>query len=1409
MKRAVIVAAAVCLIIGSQLRAQSTYEAVHTFSGNRGRPVAGLTGGADGRLYGTTESGGQYGKGSVFSVDPGGLDPQVLYEFSGADGAAPLGRLLHASDGNFYGTTSTGGSGGWGTVFRITPDGVLTTLVAFDDVFGAAPQAGLLEVGGILYGTTLNGGTGLSGTVFAVALDGSGFNAIPFEGPNGAAPRSALIYRAADDSIYGTAEVGGANNEGTVFQLAPDRTTLTAVASFDPALNGRRPRAGLVEASDGNLYGTTPADEFGSFGTVFRLTAANDLSTVVTFTEDNGANPAGGLSAFNGAVYGTTQQGGVGFGTVFRLALADDSLETLWSFGLSDGAFPRGELIQTTDGSLFGTTSTGGSGGLGTVFQLTPDNALTTTLSFAGSGGSLPSGRLLQATDGNVYGMTIGGGSSGLGSIFRLTPDGFMTTLVSFDGGNGDTPSGGLVQASDGHLYGTTEVGGFGDGTVFRFDLVTGELTTLAEFDSFGATGAVPRGGLIEANGSLWGTTEFGPDFTSGSVFGMTLDGTLTTVAVFDGDDGGFPTSGVVQGLDGHLYGVTEEGGEFFGGTLFRISMPDNSFTTIKAFDGFAEGFLPTARPLVASDGSLYGTTTFGGDADQGVVYRVASDGSFSVVASFDGVNGSMPTQEGLVAGHDGNLYGTANGGGDGFGTVYRLDEGGIVPIHLFDGVTGARPNSTLITSFDGALYGTTEGPLGGTVYRITFEDEAQASLVVAPASATFGGVTTLSATLSSSSGPIANQEIAFSLNGVAVGAAVTDASGVAMLDGVSVAGLDAGSYPGAVHASAASVGAEAIGDLTIAQAVPTVSVVGGIFTYDAEPHAATATVTGVAGEDLGAAVITYNGSPGAPIEPDTYAVLATYAGSLNYEASSGTAVLTILPPAPGVAGLIAAYGFNEGGGDVAADSSGRGHHGVIAGAKYVDGRFGRALRFDGQYDWVTVADAADLDLRNALTIEAWVNPSALSGWRTVVIKERNNSSQAYALYASEDMPGPSGYVNIGGTYKGVSGPSQLPLNAWTHVAVTYNGSMLRLYINGVEVNRRPVSGRMVVGNAPLRIGGNSIWGEYFDGMIDEVRIYGSAISPADIQRDMNMPIARETEPPSVSIVSPLDGGVLSGRPVISVAASDNVAVASVEIQVDGMAMPQSLAEAPYTTRLDAANGTHTIRAIARDTAGNMAMSDPITVRIANRRVADYRFNEGSGRAVVDGSGLGNHGTMSLAGVTRAVDAQRGQILQFSGFGGMVSVPDADSLDLTTAITLEAWVKPSAISGWRTVVLKEGNDSEQYSIYANEDVSAPAGYVLVDSDYRAVHGNRRLTLGVWTHLAMTYDGTTMRMFVNGEEKDSRPLTGAAMISDGQLSIGGNTIWGEWFRGQMDDVRIYDAAVGEAQIKADMNGVEPE
>jgi hypothetical protein len=776
-----------------------------------------------------------------------------------------------------------------------------------------------------------------------------------------------------------------------------------------------------------------------------------------------------------------------------------------------------------------------------------------------------------------------------------------------------------------------------------------------------------------------------------------------------------------------------------------------------------------------------------------------------TTLVSFDGLNGWWPFQQGVIETSNGVFAGTTSFGGEqGLGTAYQWSENGIVVLHQFDGVSGELPNATLMKASDGALYGTAFGPQGGVIYRLV-SDQPEASLLLAPASAIYGGTTTLVATLTASGSAISGAEISFSLNGAALGSALTDASGIASLAGVSVAGIGAGPYPGVVAASFAGndvvAAAEATGDLVIARATPVVAVQSATFTYDGEAHPAVATATGVAGEPLGPLTITYNGNAASPIDPGTYEAVASFAGDDNYAPASATAVITIVPAPAGLSGLVAAYGFNEGGGTIAGDASGRGHEGRIKQAQWTaGGRFGGALDFDGVNDWVTVRDANALNIRNAITIEAWVNPRSLSGWNTIVLKE-SDDGLAYALYANNWLPQPAGYVRVSGADRAVAGPEPLRLNVWSHLAMTYNGSMMRLFVNGVEVRRRSLTGRISSSDKRLRIGGNSVWGEYFDGLIDEVRLYGRALSVSEIQRDMNMPVAFEGAAPSVAIDSPVDGSVLSGLPAVQVTATDNFGISNVQLQANGSDIGSAMVEAPYSTRLDLASGTYVLTAVARDLAGNVAVSAPVRVTIENAPVAAYDFDEDSGPAVVDGSGRNNHGSMS-AGVSRRLDARRGRVLSFNGSGGLVTVADADSLDLTADMTLEAWVRPTALGSWRTVILKEG-DGLSYSLYADDDVPGPSGYVRINDVDRAVLGRERIRLFDWTHLAMTYDGAMLRLFVNGEEVASRPQTGAAEVSDRELRIGGNTVWGEWFQGQIDSVRIYPVAIGEAQIKADM------
>jgi DNA-binding beta-propeller fold protein YncE len=209
------------------------------------------------------------------------------------------------------------------------------------------------------------------------------------------------------------------------------------------------------------------------------------------------------------------------------------------------------------------------------------------------------------------------------------------------------------------------------------------------------------------------------------------------------------------------------------------------------------------------------------------------------------------------------------------------------------------------------------------------------------------------------------------------------------------------------------------------------------------------------------------------------------------------------------VAGLRAAYGFEEGAGSAAADASGNGNTGTLSGPAWTPaGRSGGALSFDGVNDLVTVPDANSLDLSGAMTVEAWVYPTASSGWRTAVMKEAANDI-AYALYASGPDGPPEGYVGS----SAVTGSGALTLNAWTHLAVTYDGAMLRLYQNGAQVGTRSLGGPIAATNRALQIGGNAIWGEYFSGRIDEVRVYDRALTPAEIAADMDAPVVQEPQP--------------------------------------------------------------------------------------------------------------------------------------------------------------------------------------------------------------------------------------------------------------------------------------------------------
>jgi uncharacterized repeat protein (TIGR03803 family) len=387
----------------------------------------------------------------------------TLHSFEGTDGARPFAALVQATDGNFYGTSNSGGVEQRGTIFKISPSGALTKLYDF--------------------------------CTKAKCADGS---------------RPGPLVQASDGDLYGTTPVGPlqapcpfANGCGTVFKitLSGRFTTLHSFCSAGPpCVDGQTPAAGLLQAADGDLYGTTLYG--GGNGTIFKITPSGALTTLYTFPFPcppsgclGGEMPSGGLvQATNGDLYGTTYEGGKhGAGTVFRFT-PSGTLTTLYSFcsgdSCSDGSNPYADLVQGVDGDLYGVTDYGGAYSKGTVFKITPRGALTTLYSFCVQSGcpdgSQPYGGLVQATNGDFYGATVYGGANdsldcapyNCGTIFKITPGGILTTLYSFCGQSqctdGYNPFAALVQATNGDFYGTTAAGGVncsssgGCGTIFR-----------------------------------------------------------------------------------------------------------------------------------------------------------------------------------------------------------------------------------------------------------------------------------------------------------------------------------------------------------------------------------------------------------------------------------------------------------------------------------------------------------------------------------------------------------------------------------------------------------------------------------------------------------------------------------------------------------------------------------------------------------------------------------------------------------------------------------------------------------------------------------------------------------------------------------------------------------------------------
>jgi uncharacterized repeat protein (TIGR03803 family) len=672
-------------------------------------PYSGLFETANGDFFGTTYEGGTNGQGTLFKMSLAG-QVTSLYSFTGGDdGGHPAAPLLQGKDGNFYGTTATGGTYGNGTAFRMTPNGAVTTLAEFDGYDGANPQAGLVQgMDGNLYGTTENGGADDMGVIFRISIT---------------SPSLQITAQPADQSAFVGAtavfSVAVLGNPALSYQWQENGASLPGATNRILTLTNVAPESAgyysvLVSNNQGSILSddaflevtisppqitTPPQSQNRSLGSaaMFPVTATGDLPMSWQW-QKNGTNLMDGgqfsgsatstltisnLTEANDGTYAVIVSNNIGAVTssgavleVFPISAAGTSLLPLhWFTGGRDGGVPNG-LALGPDGILYGTTQNGGAYKNGTIFSLTTNGTFTTLVSFDETNGATPLDSLTPASNGDLYGTTEYGGSNFSGTIFSVTPAGLCDVLYSFISNSDSTlPYTSLTADAEGNFYGSaTDIHATGLGNIFK-TAPDGSVNNVYSFTG-GMDGNSPVGALtLGTDGNFYGMTSGGAN-GYGNVFKMSPSGVLTNLYSFTGGtDGRVPAGQLVQGTDGNFYGVTKRNvidGFSFYGTIFKIT-PTGVLTTLYSLD-FTDGAYPFAGLIQASDGNFYGTTYTGVSSINGTLFRITPGGALTTLVSFNGSDDGAYPESALVQGADGNLYGTTTTGGTGGqGTVFRL----------------------------------------------------------------------------------------------------------------------------------------------------------------------------------------------------------------------------------------------------------------------------------------------------------------------------------------------------------------------------------------------------------------------------------------------------------------------------------------------------------------------------------------------------------------------------------------------------------------------------------------------------------------------------------------------------------------------------------------------------------------
>lgn len=627
----------------------------------------------NGKYYGITSSGGNNNAGTIFQYDHE-TGFEVLHHLNPPiDGSGSKGDLIEVAPGEFIGTTQTSGHYGSGTIFKFSLNQGFSVLHHFQSSQGGAPSGGLVydSQTNNIYGACSSGGSAGSGVVFLLNLSQNQYSVIHnFAGSSGGSYPQGGVVLASDGMLYGTTQYGGSNNQGSIFKLNPQTNAFEIIYSLNSVTgDGRYPFSKLIEAEEGVLAGTCNEGGTSGNGTVFKISTTGEFTRLRSLSASStGGYPKAGLSlADEGLMYGVTEFGGSqGFGTIFTIDL--------------DGTFTKVKDLQyanhgsntiapltydSNENAMIGTSSSGGANSLGSLFSLSLSNhGILKLHDFSmPKTGSKPTSIFRQ--ENTLYGITENGGTFNAGVFYKIDLAGNREVLHHFNPDeDGQNPNGNLFKDMDGSYYGTTRFGGQNNsGTIFKVS-TTGNFEVLHHFAS---SAQFPYGGVIKhSNGSLYGTLSTGGMYGDGILYEVNEDGEFSTLHdFFSYFDGGNIESTLTEDEDGNLYGIASSGGDYNGGSLFKYHIDSQYLEVVHHFNPYDEGGTPSGQLLLHSDGSLYGTAGENGALGGGALFKYHPDTGIEILHSFNPSTDGADSGGHLVEGETGKIYGFNTTGGE------------------------------------------------------------------------------------------------------------------------------------------------------------------------------------------------------------------------------------------------------------------------------------------------------------------------------------------------------------------------------------------------------------------------------------------------------------------------------------------------------------------------------------------------------------------------------------------------------------------------------------------------------------------------------------------------------------------------------------------------------------------------